>query len=274
MDFAAVHYMIVRSLKLVLFISFPISVLFFIYPQILLSLFNVVHPYHVELVTLAIRITAFLLVGRCMSYLLANYAQAIEKNKIASVITFVEEFLFIVVGALILTRIVGGIGIWISILIGECLPVVVYVLYTLRLQRNYKDTFDRILMIQNSKLVTWTYNRNDVGTVDKYFDEQSRETLVCIEKTFKDDAIVLSNSIKDVCDDIFENCDIDDIDLTIRLMDEKIYIVLTNEGILYNPFSNANLMESDNMRTLSELECEFDYDEILGFNKSYIIHEV
>jgi hypothetical protein len=80
--------------------------------------------------------------------------------------------------------------------------------------------------------------------------------------------------IKDVCDDIFENCDIDDIDLTIRLMDEKIYIVLTNEGILYNPFSNANLMESDNMRTLSELECEFDYDEILGFNKSYIIHEV
>ena len=90
MDYEAVKYIISRSVRHVLSISFPISVLLFIYPEILLKLFNVVNPYHAEVISLAIRITAFSLVGRCMSYLLANYAQAIEYNKISSIITFLE----------------------------------------------------------------------------------------------------------------------------------------------------------------------------------------
>ena len=104
MDYEAVHYIIVQSFKQILFIAFPASVLFFVYPEILLSIFNIVDPNHAKVVTLAIRITAFSLVGRCMSYLFANYAQAIEKNKISSIITFLEECLFAVAGALILTN--------------------------------------------------------------------------------------------------------------------------------------------------------------------------
>lgn len=84
---------------------------------------------------LVIRITAFSLVGRCLTYLLANYAQAIEKNKIASIITFIEEFLLAVAGALILTRIIGGIGIWISILISETVPLLIFIIYSIYLQK-------------------------------------------------------------------------------------------------------------------------------------------
>ncbi|WP_295615958.1 hypothetical protein [uncultured Methanobrevibacter sp.] len=54
-------------------------------------------------------------------------------------------------------------------------------------------------------------------------------------------------------------------------MDDYLYIVLTNEGILYNPYSNENTMKSDNFTELTKLNCKFDYDEILGFNKTYII---
>jgi hypothetical protein len=113
-----------------------------------------------------------------------------------------------------------------------------------------------------------------VENVDKYLYEESGELAACIKNIFTNHASSLSNSINDVCNDIFENCDVDDIDLTIRLDGEKLYIVFTNEGRLYNPFSNEKLIESDNIRELSELECEFDYEEILGFNKSYIIHEI
>ena len=273
MDFEAVHYIIVVSMKQVLLISFPVSVLFFVYPEILLAIFNVSNPYYAEVVILAIRLTAFSLVGRCMSYLLASYAQAIEENKISSIITFLEEFLFLFASALILTRLIGGIGIWISILVAECLPVLVYVILTLRLQKSNKDIINRIFMIQNSKLITWTYNRNDVGKLDKYLDEESSKILIQVENLFKENAIIISNSINDICNDIFEHIDIDDIDLTIRLMDEKLYIVFTNEGKLYNPFSNDNLMQSNNIKALSQLNCEFDYDEILGFNKTYLIYE-
>jgi hypothetical protein len=30
-------------------------------------------------------------------------------------------------------------------------------------------------------------------------------------------------------------------------------------------------MKSDNIQELSKLNCKFEYDEILGFNKEYII---
>lgn len=269
-DAEAVRYIILHSMRHVLFISVPVSILFFIYPEILLKLFNV-DPHHAQVVSLAIRITAFSLVGRCMSYLLANYAQAIEQNKISSVITFLEEFLFAVVGALILTQIIGGIGIWFSIIMAESIPVIIYLIYTIRLRNKYNDKINRFFMIQNSKLITWTYNRETKGNVDKYLDEESKETLLCIEKCIKENSVPISNSINDICNDIFEKTDIDDIDITIRLMDNDLYITFTTDGMMYNPFSNEDLMKSANMAKLSEMECKFDYDELLGFNKSYIL---
>ena len=271
-DFEAVRYIILHSMRHIIIISCLVSAIFFVYPQILLSLFNIFDSRHIPVVTLAICITAFSLVGRCMSYLLANYAQAIEQNAISSVITFVEEFLFAVVGALILTSAFGGTGIWVSILFAECTPVLIYIFYTCRIQRNNKGKIQRFFMLQNSKLVTWTYNRNDVGEVEKYLDEESGETLSCIETIFKDDAILLSNSIDDICLNIFENIEgLEEIDITIRLVDEELYVVFTADGILYNPFSNEGLMKSNNIGELSKLNCKFDYDEILGFKKSYII---
>lgn len=273
MDFNAVHYMIVKSMKQILFISLLVSIIFFIYPQILISIFNVENPHHIEVVTLAIRITSFSLVGRCMSYLLANYTQAIGKNRISSIITFLEEFLFIVSAAVILTNMIGGIGIWVAILIAECLPVVIYIILTLRIKHRNKDIINRIFMIQNSNLISWTYNRKDIGNIEKYIDEESRKILKDIPNIFKENIKPIANSINDICKDIFENIDIESIDMTIRIIDEKLYIVFTNEGKMYNPYSNDNLMQSDNISQLSKLKFKFDYDETLGFNKTYIIYD-
>lgn len=273
-DYEAVRYMIRHSMKHMLLVSFPVSVLFFVYPELLLKMFNISNPSYAEVITLAIRITAFSLVGRCMSNLMANYAQAIEQNMISAVVTFSEEFLFSVVGALILTKVIGGIGIWISILVAECLPAFIYIFYTLRLQKNNAERIQKFFMLQNSKLIAWTYNRENMGNVDKYLDSESREVLLCIENVFKDDTRIISCAMNDICNDFFENVEgLQEIDITIRLIDEELYVVLTADGSLYNPFSNENLMKSDYVGKLSELGCKMDYDEILGFNKAYLIFE-
>lgn len=270
-DYEAVQYVIRHSLKHVLAISLPISILFFVYPEILLQLFNVKTEY-AKVVILAIRITAFSLLGRCLSYLMANYTQATEHNRISFIISFTEEFLFAFVGALILTEIIGGVGIWVSIIIAECIPVVIYLIYTFSLHKNFKNRTYRFFMLQNRKEIAWTYSREDIGKVDKYLDEKSREVLLEIEDVFKDNAVLISNSLLDICHDIFEKCKtIDNIDISIKTIDNEIYISLTTDGELYNQFSNENLMKSDNIEKLSKLNCKFDYDEILGFNKSYII---
>ncbi|MBR0058118.1 MAG: hypothetical protein IJP99_02140 [Methanobrevibacter sp.] len=271
-DYDAVHYIIVHSIKQILFISFPLSVLFFVYPEILLSIFNISEPEYTKVVTLAIRITAFSLIGRCMTNLFANYAQASEQNRIASIISLLEEFFFAIVGALVLANILGGIGIWVSILLAECIPVIIYIIYTSRIQKINKNRIKNILMLQNSKLITWTYSRKDIGKIDKYLDEESREILLYIESVFKDKAILISNSMNELCNNLFENNkNLHEIDITIRLIDDELYIVFTSDGKLYNPFLNDSLMKSANIVELSKLNCKLEYEEILGFNKEYII---
>ena len=204
-DFEAVQYIISRSLKHVLLISLPVSIIFFIYPEILLTLFNIVDPYYSEVICLAIRITSFSLVGRCMSYLMANYTQAIEQNRISSIITFLEEFVFAVGGALILTRLVGGIGIWISILIAECLPVLVYVIYVVRQQYKYKDIIHRFFMLQNSNLITFTLNRDMMGHADDYINDETHQRMNYIGNAFGENATLIIKCLRELSKDIFKH---------------------------------------------------------------------
>lgn len=270
-DYKAVQYVIKHSLKQVVIFSLPLSIILFLYPEILLKIFNIVDPQYFEPVTLAIRITAFSLVGRCLSYLLANYAQAIERNRIASIITFFEEFIFAVFGALILTRMLGGIGIWISILVSEILPLLIFMIYSTHLRKDTENESMTIFMLQDSNLITWTFRRELLKSDEKDFNEKNEKILANIEKIFKKDTVYISKAIEEICMNIFENNkDVDEIDITIRLIDNYMMIMLTDDGELYNPTKNKKLIKSDSMKKLSYLNYELDYDEILGFNKTYV----
>ena len=270
-DFKAVYYIIKHSLKQTLILSLPVSILLFIYPEILLIIFDITEPQYFEPVTLAIRITAFSLVGRCLIYLLANYAQAIEKNKVASMITFIEECLFAIAGALILTRIVGGIGIWIAILISEILPILIFICYSTYKQKKNYDEIKLRFMLQDSDIITWTFRRKLLELDEKEFNAKNKKIFANIEKVFKQHTQDILNAIEEICITIFENNkDVTEIDITIRLIDDHIVIMLTDDGDLYNPIKNEKLIKSNEMKKLSSLRYELDYDEILGFNKTYI----
>ena len=270
-DLKAVHYIIKHSLKQTVILSLPISILLFIYPEILLIIFDITEAYYIEPVTLAIRITAFSLVGRCLTYLLTNYAQAIEQNKIASIITFIEEFLFAIAGALILTKIIGGIGIWISILISETLPLLIFIIYSAYKQKTNNTEINAHYMLQDTNLITWTFRRKLLEIDEKEFHEKNKKIIANIEKIFKQHTQDIAKAIEEICISIFENNkDVNEIDITIRLINDYIVIMLTDDGYLYNPINNEKLIKSDSLKKLSSLHYELDYDEILGFNKTYL----
>jgi hypothetical protein len=206
-----------------------------------------------------------------LTYLLANYAQAIEENRIASIVTFIEEFLFAIAGALILTRILGGIGIWISILISETLPLLIFMIYTIYSQNKNYDKIKALFMLQDSNLITWTFRRKLLEADEKDFNERNKKILANIEKVFKQHTQDISKAIEEICINIFKNNkDVNEIDITIRLINDHILIMLTDDGDLYNPIKNEKLIKSNNMKKLSSLDYELDYDEVLGFNKTYI----
>ena len=261
MDFKAVQYIIKKSVKQVLIVSIPISALFFVYPEILIKLFNITNPQYIQIVSFAIRITSFGLVGRCMSYLLANYTQAIEHNRISFTITFCEEFLISIVSALILTHFIGGVGIWIAILLSETLPLLIYLGMAKYLQMS--NEIKNLFLLKDSKLVNFTYVKGN--------NEYSDELLEKIEAIFKDYAPLFFSSVEGICENIFEHePSVDQIDVTVRLVDGNAVVLFIDDGELYNPFNNKKFNESQIIRKLKESNCEFDYTNVLGFNKSYV----
>lgn len=260
MDYNAVHYIVSMSMKQLLIVTVPISILFFVYPECLIQLFNISNPYHIDVIRFAIRITSFGLIGRCMSYLLANYTQAIRQNKVASAITLLEEFVISIIGALLLTNIIGGIGIWIAILLSEIIPVLFYIVAALYLQISNKNEIHGLFMLQDSNLITQTFNKEN--------RKHSEQFLTELEKIFKDKTTLVSLSMNDLCENILEN-DVDEIDVTIRLLHDNAIIQFIDDGKLYNPFNNKEFTNSPNIKKLQEIGCEFDYTNVLGYNKSY-----
>lgn len=262
MDYKAVDYIMRRSTIHLLMCCIPVSILFFIYPELLIKLFNITNPEYVQIISFAIRVTSFGLIGRCMTYLMANYTQAIGFNKISFTLTFLEEFAVAIASAVILTYFFGGPGIWYAILISESVPVIVYFYYVVRFKNSRQDELDAIFMLQDSNLMVFTYDREYDGNSDDDLD---------IGDTFGQDSQLFAASIKDICEDIFvHDPNLDEVDITIRLINEKAVVQFIDDGELYNPFSNEELLNSSNIKKLKDINCEFDYTNVLGFNKSYI----
>ena len=143
--------------------------------------------------------------------------------------------------------------------------------YSIHLRKDPDNENMTILMLRDSDLITWTFRRELLKSDEKDFTAKNEKILAKVEKIFKKDTQYISKAIEKICINIFENNkNVDEIDITIRLIDDYIMIMLTDDGELYNPLKNDKLIKSDCMKKLSSLDFELDYDEILGFNKTYV----
>ena len=272
-DYLAVEYIIKRSVKNILIICIPICLIFIIYPEILIILFNVTNPQEIELVSIAIRITSIGLTFRCLSHLLANYAQAIELNRLTSILLFLQEGLIPIAGGIILTQLLGGIGIWYSIVLAEVIPFITYFAVFQYYRKNRKRIIN-YWFLEKSKLTHFTYYKNN--NLTKEIADETNVILSSYNELFHDCLMIISLAIDDICHDIFNQQkkvgkDLDNIDFTLKVEeDDMISLSLINDGYPYNPLLNQELMELDSIKDLEALDPFYDYTIVLGFNKVYI----
>lgn len=105
----------------------------------------------------------------------------------------------------------------------------------------------------------------------KIFRRSSEGFLKKFKEIFKDKSSLVFSSIEDVCEHIFQHdSSVSEIDITIRLIKDDARILFIDDGELYNPFNSEELLESQNIKRLQEINCEFEYTNVLGFNKPYL----
>lgn len=262
-DYEAVEYIIRRSLKQVLIIAVPVSIIFAAYPEIFAYIFTLDDPAEIKVICSALRITSIGLIGRSLSLLLSSYAQAIEENRLASIMSLLEEFIIAFGGAILFTQMFGAEGIWYALVVADIAPLILYGVFALIYQKNNKDRFKSALMLINTNTVTWTYIRGN-DDPDSYFNEEKKKFLKKIEKSLNEKSSTTIQSIEEVVRNILKDEEIESIDVTITNIDEIITITLTYEGKLINPIT------SETTREMDKIDGDAEYSPILGYNRAYI----
>ncbi len=269
-DFSGVDYIIKKSLKIVLASSLALSVLFIVYPQSLLMLYSVKNPEHVPVVLNALRIFAISYAGTAITFLYTFYSQAIQKNKLSTLISLLEGFVLPIGLAFILSFAIGGNGIWISFALAELGTILFIYAYSRYINKKTDGEYTGFFI-----------NKHNDDTVFEYTINSSIEEAVKLSSQVQDyikdtkTGTVVSLAIEEMLVNIINtnknDNDNDTIDVIVRDNSENILISIKDTGIDFNPVIENENLEFDNISVLNKIADKIDYSRVLGLNSTVII---
>lgn len=266
-DYSGVNYIIRRSLKIVFVSSIALAVLFIICPQSLLMLYSVKDPAYVPVVLNAVRIFAISYVGTAITFLYTFYSQAIQKNQLSTIISLLEGLIFPIGFATVLSFVFGGNGIWISFALAELFTILFIFAYSRYLNRKTNGEFSGFFINKHNddtKVCEYTIHGNIEEAV-----ELSHEVQNYLEGNKS--AMVVSMAIEEMIVNIINiNDEVDTIDVIVRNNDDNITISIKDTGIDFNPVTENDNLEFDNISVLNRIADKIDYSRVLGLNSTVI----
>ena len=273
-DFPSVDFITKKAIKEVLIFVSIISILFIIFPEILIKLFNITSLYDQKIVELAIRITSLGLIGRCTCLMLENYTQSISEFNISARLNLLHEFICPLIFLSIFVYSFGGVGIWIAITLSDIIPVLIYPVLVIRTKRKKKKEFSNtFLMLPPSESFYWTSIRGNFETIDDSMQDSNKDIIKHIESLFGKDYMTVTESLENIAKNIYKNDEsINRIDIAVIITNKNQAILrFIYEGVEYNPFVNEKLLQSENIKNLSKFNHSFDYHRLFDMNFSFVI---
>ena len=266
-DYNGVEYVVKRSLKIVTIFGIFFTVLFAVFPQAILFLFNVKNASDIPLVLNAVRIYSLSILGYALNFLYIFYTQSVQYNRLSNAITVLEGLILPILLANILVYFLGANGFWISFCVSEVVTLLFIYLYSRYANRKYNDEYEGFFLIKqndNGKIFEYTINGNINDAVNlsaeiqEFLSENKSATLV-------------SMAIEEMLTNIINiNENVDTIDIIVRDSDEYILISIKDSGIDFNPIVENDNLEFDNISVLNKITYKVDYSRILGLNSTVI----
>jgi hypothetical protein len=212
-----------------------------------------------------IRIFSISFVGFAINSLYSFYAESVQYDKLANIITLLQGLIFPVVFAYLLTNLWGADGFWISLVVSEFATVLFIFIFSKVMTKRSNGEYSGFLLNRKhdgSSVFEFTINGNIDDAVNlssniqKSLDDERLSLLVCM-------------AIEDMIVHIIDiNDDIDLIDVIIRDNEDYILISIKYSGICINIMEDES-MES-NISILKSVSQKIDYSQILGLNNIVI----
>ena len=266
-DYHGVEYVVKRSLKIVTIFGIFFTVLFAVFPQAILLLFNVKNAADIQLVLNVVRIYSLSILGYALNFLYIFYTQSVQYNKLSNVITVLEGLILPIILANVLSYFLGASGFWISFCITEVVTFVFIYLYSKYANRKYNGEYNGFFLIKQNadgKVFEYTINGDINEAVDLSSDVQH---FLSGNRS----AALVGMAIEEMLVNIINiNESVDTIDVIVRDKEEYVLISIKDSGIDFNPIVENDNLEFDNISVLNKIASNVDYSRILGLNSTVI----
>jgi len=264
-DFTGVDYVTKRSLKIVIGFALFFSVLIIMFPQIVLFIFNVNNPADIPTIMNIIRIFSISFVAFAINSLYSFYAESVQYDKFANLITIFQGLLFPVAFAYLLTHFFGAEGFWISLVVSEFATVLFIAVYSKIIEKRSNGKYYGFFLNKkhNSKSV---FEFTITGNVDDAVNLSEK-----IQESFDDGrlSLLVSMAIEDMIVHVIDiNDDIDLIDVIVRDNTDQVLISIKYSGIGINLLEDERI--ESNIAILNRVSEKIDYSQILGLNNIVI----
>ena len=274
-DYSGVRILLKYVLRIALTLSGTFVAFAILFPQIILSLYNLPSSL-TDAGSTALRLFSVSLIGVTLTFLIMYYYSTIQRRIAANILSWTEGIIVVVPAAWILSKIFGLNGIWVAFILAEVAGFFVVWIYTKYVCKNSGGKFNDVFLIEQNEpeLITDVSLTADADNAAKI---SSNAKHILEQKNFdKTVALKVGVALEEMTLNI-EKLNANkkvDVDLRIKRGDDKIIIALRDNGKSFNPLEYS-VVEEENLHTdgimlLKNLAKEIKYNRVLSFNQTVI----
>lgn len=257
-DYAGVNYIKNKSLKLIALCGFVFGIFLIAFPQTLLVLYSVSDKSSDFLIN-AIQLFGLRYFTMGFTVFYVFYAQSIQKNKLANIVSVGHDFVLTVIIVFILTFTLGIMGLWLSYVVTDIIALLILFIYSRYIHKKSNGEFEGFYInkVPKDNVYDFTINAN----VD-----EAKELSSLIKKTLKDNPLVDCACLS------LEEFLIDTIEINEKMKTIDVFLNVEGDCIKISIKDSGVERKDDFTFENEELNCnrELNHSRLLGLNNTLI----
>jgi len=273
-DYNGVKLIMKRSLIIVVVSCIALTLVLILFPNSILNIFGVTGANNITVGEEAIRLFSLSFVGTAITFLMLFYTQAIQRKTLSFIISISQGLLILVPSAYLLSKLIGGVGIWISFTIAEIGTILIIYLATKIIRKKTHGKYSGVLILPKNE---------NISVLDVTVENSVEDAIGLSEKiiNFAEDngvdkkiSMYMGIAVEEiVINTINHNSqDVDYIDILSTIGEKEIKISFKDSGIEYDPtkYISNEKNQFENIEVLKKIASKIDYARLIGLNSTII----
>ena len=256
-DYTAIEYLKKISFRFLLVVSLFFTALLVFFPNLIIVLYSVKAQY-IDIVTNALRLYGlyYLTLGFVFFYIF--YTQAIQKNKIANIVSLFFNLILVILMLMILPPIIGSNAVWITPCCVGATTMIGIITYSKYLTKHTNGEYHGIYMNKTpgDNVLEYTIDANSdeinglISLIKNKLNNNKLSECACL-------------SLEEFLKNIIETNDkLDTIDILLEVKEESIKMYIKDLGI--------ERSADFTFKNETEFNREIDYTRVLALNSNLI----